>query len=72
VYYEQVEREEEAADETDTPPDPSLRRFRVRVSETGGSTFRVLSVTAASAEAAREEIQYELGSDWEVTDVLYD
>lgn len=72
VYYEQVEREEEAADETDTPSDPSLRSFRVRVSETGGSTFRVLSVAAASAEAAREEIQYELGSDWEVTDVLYD
>ena len=72
AYYELVEREEEAADEADTPPDPSLRRFDVRVSETGGSTFRVLSVTAASAEAAREEIQYELGSDWEVADVLYE
>ena len=72
VYYELVEREEEAADEADTPPDPSLRSFRVRVSETGGSTFRVLSVAAASAEAAREEIQYELGSDWEVTDVLHE
>ncbi len=72
AYSALAEREMKSSEAAGSPPDPSLRRFRVRVNEQGGSVFRMLSVTASSAQAARQEIEDELGPDWQVTDVLGD
>lgn len=69
AYYALVEREMKAS-EPPAAPDPSLRRFRVKVAERESTVFRVLTVTTSSPEAAREELEDELGPGWQVLDVL--
>ncbi len=69
AYYALVEREMKAS-EPPAPPDPSLRRFRVKVAERESTVFRVLTVTTTSPEAARAELENELGPGWQVLDVL--
>ncbi len=69
AYYALVEREMKAS-EPPAPPDPSLKSFRVRVAERESTVFRVLTVTTSSPEAAREELEDELGPGWQVLDVL--
>ncbi len=69
AYYALVEREMKAS-EPPAPPDPSLRRFQVRVAERKSTVFRVLTVTTSSPEAARNELEDELGPEWQVMEVL--
>jgi len=69
-YYALAERERKSSESSGEPPGPLLETFHVRVIQKSGSVSRILTVASTSPEAAREEIEEELGPNWVVTKVL--
>jgi hypothetical protein len=48
------------------PPAPRQERFRIRVSQIGGSRSRSLEITAASEDEARREAEAACGEGWKI------
>jgi len=71
-YYQLIDGDTASSEHTGAPDDPPLNTFRVRVLKKGGSCFRILNVTSTSLDAARQEIEQDLGPEWAVTDVFSD